>query len=426
LIALILSDMFETPLDWVLYHLLPGFEHLHPHAPERILTVAYVGPALLAGATISALHERSWWKVLSTRLAILSTRAAGVALVLGVVTLDLAVAGAKARADRSPRDPLDGIATLAPVDLATYYQPNGAASFLQQQLEAAPSRFLGYAPDVDGRMLAYTVRSFDPSTADLLVNNRAVALKLQDIQGYDASHLRRYEDFVAVLNGQTQNYHNADVFPHGLSSPLLDLLNARYVIIPRADHLDPADASPVLQRYPEVYADQRVRILENPSALPRAWVVHAAIEVGPDATSAPALIAGGEIDARQTAVLEDTPPPLEIPSDPSSDQARVTHEEADQLDITASTTATGLVVFSEVYYPAWKAYVDGRPTPLYVADGILRAVQVPPGEHTVELRFESCTLDLGILISSIALLLLVFFELAALMANCVQPREFRR
>ena len=38
LIALILTDTFETPLDQILYHLLPGFEHLHPHAPERILT----------------------------------------------------------------------------------------------------------------------------------------------------------------------------------------------------------------------------------------------------------------------------------------------------------------------------------------------------------------------------------------------------
>src|SRR4029077_12742922 len=61
LIALILSDTFETPLDQLLYHLLPGFAHLHPHAPERILTVAYLGPALLAGATISVAHTKGWW-----------------------------------------------------------------------------------------------------------------------------------------------------------------------------------------------------------------------------------------------------------------------------------------------------------------------------------------------------------------------------
>jgi Bacterial membrane protein YfhO len=422
LIALILTDTFETPLDQILYHLLPGFEHLHPHAPERILTVAYLGPALLAGATVSALTESAWWRWRIS--AVVSTRVVA-ALVLGVVTLDLAVGGAKARADRAPRDPLNGIATLVPVDLPTFYQPSGAASFLQQQLAVSSSRFAGYAPDVDGRRLAYTVRSFEPGTANLLVNNRAVALGIQDIQGYDATQLRRYDDYFAVLNGQTQDYHDADVFPQGLSSPLLDLLNACYLIVPRADHVDPADASPVLQRYSEVYADHDVRLLENPSALPRAWIVHAATQLGPRATSAPALIASGEVDPRHTAVLEETPPPLEIPSDPSLDQVRVTHQEADRLDISALTTATGLLVLSEVYYPAWKAYVDDQPTHLYVADGLLRAVPVPPGEHKVELRYESAQLAIGVVISTIASLLLVLLELAALIVNRTQARGFR-
>ncbi len=61
-----------------------------------------------------------------------------------------------------------------------------------------------------------------------------------------------------------------------------------------------------------------------------------------------------------------------------------------------STGAAGLLVLSEVYYPAWKAYVDGEPARLYVADHALRAVPVPAGEHTVELRYESVSLRIGI------------------------------
>jgi len=49
-----------------------------------------------------------------------------------------------------------------------------------------------------------------------------------------------------------------------------------------------------------------------------------------------------------------------------------------------------------------------------VADGALRAVAVPPGEHTVELRFESDTLALGMLISSIAVVLLALLGLLVL------------
>jgi len=95
----------------------------------------------------------------------------------------------------------------------------------------------------------------------------------------------------------------------------------------------------------------------------------------------------------------------------------VTHQEADRLDISALTTATGLLVLSEVYYPAWNAYVDDQPTHLYVADGLLRAVPVPPGEHKVELRYESAELAVGVVISTVASLLLVLLELAALIVN---------
>ena len=60
------------------------------------------------------------------------------------------------------------------------------------------------------------------------------------------------------------------------------------------------------------------------------------------------------------------------------------------------------MVLSEVYYPAWRAYVDGRPAPVLVADGLLRAVEVPAGEHEVEFRYESWALWAGIAVSAAA------------------------
>jgi hypothetical protein len=106
-----------------------------------------------------------------------------------------------------------------------------------------------------------------------------------------------------------------------------------------------------------------VRILENPHAFPLAWIVHATRFV-PESDKAVADIATGRVDAHQTALLEDPPPALETPSDSSIDQALITVNEADRLAIRTSTTAPGLVVLSEVYYPSWKAYVDGYPTPV--------------------------------------------------------------
>jgi len=52
-------------------------------------------------------------------------------------------------------------------------------------------------------------------------------------------------------------------------------------------------------------------------------------------------------------------------------------------------------------------------------------VAVPSGEHTVELRFESAALTLGILISSTAILLLALLGLIVLMGTRARLREFR-
>ena len=277
--AVLISGTVETPLHWLLYHVLPGFARLHPHAPERILTVAYLGPALLAGAAVTAIQGRGWL-LRGVRLAPRGGTFSSGFVVL-VVVADLALGGAKARSDVMLRDPINGADKLTPVDLSTYFQPGRAERFLQDRLAESPSRYIGYAPYLNGLAWPYSTRFMDPGTAALDVDNRALPLGLQDAQGYDASHLGRYDEYLAILNGRTQNYHDAEVFWAGLHSPLLDLLNVRYVIAPPPDHLDLSDRA-ALQRFPiTVFADSRVRILENPSALPRAWLVHSALQMPP-------------------------------------------------------------------------------------------------------------------------------------------------
>ena len=91
----------------------------------------------------------------------------------------------------------------------------------------------------------------------------------------------------------------------------------------------------------------------------------------------------------------------------------VTEYGANHIRLKTSTQTPGLVVLSEVYYPAWKADVDGQPVPVYVTDQLLRSVAVPAGEHEVELRYESWTLRAGIAISLVALLALVVLAVTA-------------
>jgi hypothetical protein len=72
----------------------------------------------------------------------------------------------------------------------------------------------------------------DPLVGALGANNRAMTLGLQGIQGYNALQISRYPEYMTALNGYEQSYHYADIFDEELDSPLLDLLNVRYFIVP--------------------------------------------------------------------------------------------------------------------------------------------------------------------------------------------------
>ncbi|MDI6784553.1 MAG: interleukin-like EMT inducer domain-containing protein, partial [bacterium] len=64
----------------------------------------------------------------------------------------------------------------------------------------------------------------------------------------------------------------------------------------------------------------------------------------------------------------------------------------------------GFMVLSELYYPGWQAFIDGKPTRILKVNGIFRSVFLNPGNHQVEFRYTPSSLWYGSLISSITLL----------------------
>jgi hypothetical protein len=67
--------------------------------------------------------------------------------------------------------------------------------------------------------------------------------------------------------------------------------------------------------------------------------------------------------------------------------------------------AASLVIISQTYYPAWRAYVDGHPTKIWRANYAFQALEVPAGYHTVKLVYEDTKLLMGAVLSGLGLLI---------------------
>jgi Bacterial membrane protein YfhO len=397
ILVLVLARWQPTPLH-VALSILPGFGPMHVHAPERVLVVWFIGPALLAGATVDRVHAFGRWG------------AGAAALLTVLVLLDLRSAWQIQLRDAF----LDnGAYQLQQVDLPTYYAPTGATRFLQSATESSWARAMGYAQHIFGGPIPYTLNWANPNITALGVNNRAMFANLNDVQGYNPIHLARYDEFIRTLNEQTQNYHQTDVFETGLSSQLLDLLGVQFIVVPTVQAAD--QAKPHLARdLPTVYLDTDVKVLENRQALPRAWIVHAAVQM--DAEQTLAQLASGAIDVRRTVVLEKAPPPLRYA--PSTiDQATISVYAADTVRIDVDTDTPGMLVLSDAYYPAWQARVDDASAEVYAADEALRAVAVPAGKHSVQFQYASTALPVGIGITALTILAVAAAATAAVRPN---------
>lgn len=430
-----------TPLH-DLFYLLPRFRGLHLHDPGRVLAVLPLGVAILAGAGVDAFARvrgarlpmaisalvaltliAAMWSSANWQLAtITKVGAGGTALILagsllahrgqyadvmgryaaiGLILLLLAdpaalivgreiVAQADAQASEAVRQSADATDT------------GGAGEFLRGRLQAGERfRYVGYL-DPDDPLWQAHEHFAEREVLPLLANNRAMRLGLDDLQGYNPAQVERYRRLMTALNGLERDYHEALVYASGLRSPLLDMLNVRYVLVPARVLPDQLEMVRLIETMPTVYLDERVRVLENPAALPRAWVVHD-VRVMSDAKALVAL-SDASVDPRLTALLARDAPALDALPAGATDAVEITSYENDDVRLDVNLASRGMLVLADSYDPNWRVYVDGKRSDLYAVNTVLRGVEVPAGAHEVEFRYDPAALRAGLAVSGLAAL----------------------
>ncbi|MBQ9410928.1 MAG: YfhO family protein [Bacteroidales bacterium] len=256
--------------------------------------------------------------------------------------------------------------------------------------------------DPQYRVLDLTVNVF---------NSSVPSYRHKNIGGYSPAKLQRYQDLIdhylaAEINGIYKALNEAESFDDvsdymASSTPVLNALNMRYLIVDG--------------KYPPV---------ENYAAFGPAWFVDSVVQA---ATADEEIALLGSVDLHTTAVADArSVSGMTGGVIPGIATIEMTSYTPNEVRYRYTAENARVAVFSEIFYPGWKAAVDGEPLDLFRADWTLRGALLPAGEHEVVMRFAPSSYKTGATVSLVASLLLLLMLLLALIgaaANTKKPKN---
>jgi uncharacterized membrane protein YfhO len=173
-----------------------------------------------------------------------------------------------------------------------------------------------------------------------------------------------------------------------------------------------------------IQADQqgKEQIITNPEALGHAWFVKAVRYENSPRNVMDALTS---FNPRDTAILFASSQNLVQNIQPADSTANISlvFNDNDVALYKSNSTTNSFAVFSEVYYDkGWKAYIDGKETPIIRTNYVLRGIVVPAGQHDIKFEFRPGSYYTGETIAMVAGIL-IFLALIAAAFQLYRKRE---
>lgn len=240
-----------------------------------------------------------------------------------------------------------------------------------------PTEHVATAADIDileDTDLGFRVMDLDSGDP---FNSARASYFHRSVGGYHGAKLGRYQD---VIKRYLEN----------LDSELLAALNTRYVIY-NGEAMPLEAAMGIEPNGPAWFVSTTYKATSASDALDalgREFLYDCAIVEGADVEES--YDCSGEIE-----LVEYTPNYLKYEYD---------------------APAEALAVFSEIYFPeGWTVKIDGKEADYFVADYILRGMELPAGKHTVEWSFRAPHWGLISTIMAICSIVVLLFVVRALM-----------
>ena len=250
--------------------------------------------------------------------------------------------------------------------------------YLDRDLFLKPSRINKFYNEnnADKQILKDTsyFRVFQPKST---MQNARASFFHNSVGGYHGAKPRRLEQFYKL-------------FLHSKKTALLDILNVKYVIEEK---------------------EGNAKAIENPNNLGVAWFVEKIIfEENPDSIYMNLL----KFDLKQTAIIENKNIDIiSYPNERRISQIELLKNKPHEKIYSIESNKPGFVVFSEMFYPGWKAKINNKEVNVYKVNFILRGIFVQKGNNNIKFYFEPSSIKYGSLfqiVSIIVFVALIFYS----------------
>lgn len=229
--------------------------------------------------------------------------------------------------------------------------------------------------------------------------------------GHDALHIKNYGELLSTTkNGQIEQLisrSDSEIYPasgpddflsNSYSQKMLNLLGVKYIIT--KDQIISSD------KYKLLWQLDGWQVYENKNVARRYFLTND-YELITDKHKIIEKLYSQNFNHNKTIIL--TKNPLLEKKPLKQKTINLLKYEPNYQKYMTKTDADSLLFVSDTIYPGWSVKVDGQESTLYQANYAFRAAFVPSGNHTIEFIYYPDSFKKGLIISSVALVVLILF-----------------